>query len=891
MPHMALGHLGSIDSSFLQQHQSSLDEPKPQQMTPEWTPSDLASVKPSEESSTKSTEPYRLNVKTHVFKKELQEYVPTQLDDRLRIETIIYVELSIVDQVDGSLVKNYDYVRLPKELFYTQPDKEMTAEEIASKRILSVAASVQCPSNNWQVETEACVRCARRMSAKLEQNESRIIHMIPELYRAENGDALVSFRSGVANLQFKVNCYCGHKKEKEGFVIRFDSVSDSSIASHLTLPLMFYHQNKNRIISRALAAEAKAKAKAEQQLMKAQARLAGKAAKSKKTPKSRAASERHQIPSPPSSSSSSPMDYSLSPEIGDFMDSADMGYKADAPPPPDPMISLFPEISTETSSQHQHQPQPSQQVAMISHMTPSTGPTRGGTLVTVHGSGFTVGEMVYICFGETLVPVIPQHHHMVECFTPAANKAETVAVFALHTTTPTNIPAQATFTYVDDNEKELMKLALQRMMNISARMDGPIDSVLNRANDFALWNDLLSGSSSTESTSTYSNLENMVMDSFKLLDAPVAKNVEGISITNTTGHTMLHLSIPLQYQDLAKDLIDRGIDLTIQDKNGLTALHWAQRLGDQAMIDLIAEASNFGAPSPVQVADVTSSAFHGQFNVMNTKNIGVAQTLVPMEISHHTNLFEENSYSSLNATPPPKILDSPPNVASVPFQDHGPLNVYGGNGHCGSPPNVPANVLPPPSVVGQHSDPGMDFRWSGTPPVAAKSTVMMSAIPSVGPVSLMGDNAGVEQAAFQAPSPTDIIDPGRTTDMDVVVRDHEVLLPVETQMDVTSLGRDVCWVARRAEAQVVVVRRNSNDVSGSVAADAAEQAVVQNSRYDVESEPVLFLGGMPVVVAPRASSTATVSLIGTASSTRRQESDSTGSAPHQNNNDHEMNDV
>lgn len=115
-----------------------------------------------------------MNVKTHVFKKELQEYVPTQLDDRLRIETIIYVELSIVDQVDGSLVRNYDYVRLPKELFFTQPDKEMTAEEMVSKRILNVEASLQCPSNNWQVETEACVRCARRMSAKLEQNESRV---------------------------------------------------------------------------------------------------------------------------------------------------------------------------------------------------------------------------------------------------------------------------------------------------------------------------------------------------------------------------------------------------------------------------------------------------------------------------------------------------------------------------------------------------------------------------------------------------------------------------------------------------------------------------------------------------------------------------------------------
>ncbi|KAG9071792.1 SPT3 Dosage dependent suppressor of Ty-induced promoter mutations-like protein [Linnemannia hyalina] len=909
---------GSFESSFLQQHQSTFDEPKPQQLaSPEWSPSELASTKELTESSNKSTEPYRLNVKTHVFKKELQEYVPTQLDDRLRIETIIYVELSIVDQMDGSLVRNYDYVRLPKELFFAQPDKEMNAEEMASKRILNVEASLQCPSNNWQVETEACVRCARRMSAKLEQNESRIIHMIPELYRAENGDALVSFRSGVANLQFKVNCYCGHKKEKEGFVIRFDSMSDDSIASHLTLPLMFYHQNKNRIISRALAAEAKAKAKAEQQLLKAQARMAGKsAAKAKRVPRSKANPQHHHIPSPPSSSSSSPMDYSLSPDLGDFMDSADMGYKADAPPPPDPlaMISLFPELTNETTpqSQQQSQPQQQQQVAVISRMTPSTGPTRGGTLVTIHGSGFTVGEMIYVCFGETLVPVIPQYHHMIECFTPAATKAETVAVFALQNTTPSNIPAQATFTYVDDNEKELMKLALQRMLNIAADMDGPVDSVLTRANDFTLWNDLLGGStssSSDDSTSAYENLENMVMDSFKHLDTPVAKNVDGLSITNMTGHTMLHLSVPLQYQDLAKDLIDRGIDLTIQDKNGLTALNWAQRFGDQAMIDLIAEAARFEAPAPFQsnkkdVAMIAHQAVGNDKAVhYRDHHMEAAQSLGSMENRSHANLYEGNGYSGLSSLPG-KIIDSSPlqSLAPVTIRDLPHVAaVYEHNGHSGVAPDVAANVLPPPTLGVQHSDPGMDFEWSGSPPVAAaKSTMMMSAIPSVG-IPLLRDD-GVEQAApiqtpglprvitrVLPPSPTDIIDTGRMNAIDVVVRDHErVLLPVETQLEVTSLGQDFHWVTRGEGTQVVVVRRNSNDVGGSI--DAAEQAVVQSSRYDVESESVLFLGGMPVVVAPRATTAATASVNGTASSNARQERDSTGSASsHQGNGSHEMN--
>jgi len=131
-------------------------------------------LSPSANSYAKPATSHRLNVKTHVFKKELQEYVPTQIEDRLRIETIIYVELSIVSQEDGSVLKTYDYARLPKDLFFTQADKVMSEEEMATKNILNLSTILQCPSNNWQEETEACLRCAKRMSAKLEQTESRV---------------------------------------------------------------------------------------------------------------------------------------------------------------------------------------------------------------------------------------------------------------------------------------------------------------------------------------------------------------------------------------------------------------------------------------------------------------------------------------------------------------------------------------------------------------------------------------------------------------------------------------------------------------------------------------------------------------------------------------------
>ncbi|KAF9127881.1 SPT3 Dosage dependent suppressor of Ty-induced promoter mutations-like protein, partial [Mortierella sp. 14UC] len=673
--------LSAFDTSFLHHH----EQEKTQLATPEWNNALLFSLNDSLSSFNKPTVAHRLNVKTHVFKKELQEYVPTQIEDRLRIETIIYVELSIVDH-NNNIINAYDFARLPKELFFSQPDKIMSQEEMATKRIVDIAATLQCPSNNWQEEKEACLRCARRMSAKLDQTESRIMHMLPELHRTDNGDALISFRSGVANIQFKINCYCGHKKEKEGFVIRFDSQSDITIASHVTLPLMFYHQNKNRVASRALAAAAKVQGKPDEPLhdQGSTVRSVVKSVTSKTKRESRTKlgsspiGQQHQIPSPPNSLLDSPVEWSSSPEMEDFIDSNDIPFTVPSPPPPDPMISLFPE-SVVQDQQQQQQPT----IALISHTTPNSGPVRGGTLVTIHGSGFKVGELTYVCFGENLVPVIPQRDHMFECVTPASNKPETVAVFVLNAGDATT--AQATFAYVDDNEKELMKLALQRMLNVAARMEGPLDTVLSRANEFTLWSDLLEGNldgSSSLNGTQFSNLENMIIETLKALDTPTVKNVEGLSITNSTGHTLLHLAVALQYQALVKELMDRGIDMSVEDKNGLTALALARHLNSQVMIDLLSGVESSNSAGKIITATVApkTTLFDGK----------VGLTVEGDEVAHDLSMFVSSG--------------SQPTATDQPCTDHGSSGI------------VPSGGVATKSLAldleGQ-VDPHMDFVWEG----------------------------------------------------------------------------------------------------------------------------------------------------------------------------------
>ncbi|GJJ72885.1 hypothetical protein EMPS_05243 [Entomortierella parvispora] len=863
---MGLNH-GSFESTFIHQQESSAirmgDSRKAQLATPEWNSAQLYSVDGSLESYSKPATSHRLNVKTHVFKKELQEYVPTQIEDRLRIETIIYVELSIVSQEDGSVLKTYDYARLPKDLFFAQADKVMSEEEMATKNILNLSTILQCPSNNWQEETEACLRCAKRMSAKLEQTESRILHLLPELHRTEDGDALISFRSGVANIQFKVNCYCGHKKEKEGFVIRFDSLSDASIASHVTLPLMFYHQNKNRIASRAAAAAAKAAAKAEQLQLKLQQQELKKqqklqrasssprnVVKSSTSKSKRERSERsesgsplgsrpqHQFPTPPGSQLNSPIDYPSQRDLDDFMDSSpDVSYMSHAPP--DPMISLFPELTEETPSpqhqvQQQIQPQHQEpQTAAITHLTPSSGPTRGGTLVTIHGSGFTVGEMMYVCFGQTFVPIIPQRDHMLECFTPAAAKAETVSVFALHTTVPTTVPAQASYTYVDDNEKELIKLALQRLMSISARLDGPLDSVLSRANEFTLWNDLLEGtysSTSASSSSTpmpkpvsFSNLEKMVLESFKLVDdsmvsstsSPIVmKSKEGLDITNETGHTMLHLSVALQYESLVRDLILRGVDLKLRDKNGLSALALAQRLGLKSMVDLLssAEINNHGSRALVWSEDSSSldTTTHGKVSTTKTSD-------------HHQRMdFEWEDFGANASSSSSKIHDLATRRPNI-----GPLREV-----------VELQTLLPSTK----SD-------TQTMPLRGSSGILRNNIQATG---LMDVSSHPPGSLLNVRDTTAVDVLGHQGDPPVVVatRNHP-LQHVSLLAEASSCNEVV--VARGSGDEAEVVGRDcvsqGEDGTRTLLREAVERAGVQTGRTEEDSEPVLlFLGGRPVVM-------------------------------------------
>ncbi|KAF9585520.1 SPT3 Dosage dependent suppressor of Ty-induced promoter mutations-like protein, partial [Lunasporangiospora selenospora] len=936
-----------------------------------------SSIQTQSFSDPNSASPLRLNVRTNVFKKELQEYVPVQEGERLRIETIIYAELSLVDSTaaEGSVVKGYDFVRLPKELFYTAPDKLISNEDLATKKILDVSTSLMCPSNNWEVEKETCVRCARRMSSKLDEAESRIIHMLPELLRTEDGDALINFRSGVASLQFKVNCYCGHKKEKKGFVIQFDAQSSSSptIASFMTTPMMFYHENKNRIAIRAAKAQAKAELQLQRQQQQQQQELqrqqqkqmkidarsqsnvssASSARNIVKSVNSRTKRElrtshrdygplqshsQHQslqplqplqqqvhIPSPPDSSYSSPIDFTPSSDVAEYTGSPDVSMTPSGLSQ-DPMGSLFPDYARQSmaisapSPNHDQllsEEQSASNVAVIGHMTPSNGTTRGGTMVTIHGSGFTVGEMMYIFFGNSEpVRVVPNHGHVIECRTPATTKPEAVSVIATSSPGLSSIPEvvetpPATFTYIDDNEVELYKLALQRVMDISGKDETTMDSVLARPNDLAIWQDLLSSSSTAEGSSlsssvssslpssslslpsvspvspvspassssspptavaapTYEELEAMVLESFKLVDTssppsplapspltlqattsspPVSSppsspslNNALLSIVNSTGHSMLHLSVALQYLNLAKELLMRGVDPGIKDKNGLTALDLARVFKHGRMIDFLMndiESSSAYANEQEYQQQSSSSFFNDAASALlksashqdmqtlqNQLGMGHSQYPLVPDVQYRQQTMNNASQGGLRHS---TSYDDPMSLAWINNFSQMRPSEMAYHKDMAIPDRLQGESLPPPRIQ----------------PTGRTDVNVPSAFSRVGNMTSSTDvrqqQSSQYQAAIQATGRLfdEPYDPARSADAAAAgSRGGRVSHPRYDSYGSSGSSGSSGESGAEEDEDMDLFEGHHRTV---------EQAVVQSSRNDVESEPSLYLGGRRVV--------------------------------------------
>jgi hypothetical protein len=88
-----------------------------------------------------------------------------------------------------------------------------------------------------------------------------------------------------------------------------------------------------------------------------------------------------------------------------------------------------------------------------------------------------------------------------------------------------------------------------------------------------------SGATSLASESTFIELLSAIRDNPGFS--------ERLSIVNDFGQSLLHLAVHLRYHELVQHLVDWGVGLDLQDKNGFTALHCAYLCEDVQIVNLL----------------------------------------------------------------------------------------------------------------------------------------------------------------------------------------------------------------------------------------------------------------------------------------------------------------
>ncbi|CAG8583034.1 2206_t:CDS:2 [Ambispora leptoticha] len=266
--------------------------------------------------------------------------------------------------------------------------------------------------------------------------------------------------------------------------------------------------------------------------------------------------------------------------------------------PANPPVSMFPDSTINGYS-----------VPRISRLIPPNGPTRGGIEVTILGTNFFDG--LTCMFGES--PAIPTQYWgdstLVCILPPAINPGPVIMSFKEF---PINLFDSENdfvfFTYNDDSDRALMELALRY---VGLKMTGKFEDARNIAmrivgseNDDgqsgqSSGNGNMNGmannstlSSALQEASMSNNLEDHIIKTLSIVDAYETEHPNNISVQNATKHTMLHLAVLLNFEQLTTNLIERGIDINAVDHYGFTALHYAAWTGKTEIVRMLLAAGS-----------------------------------------------------------------------------------------------------------------------------------------------------------------------------------------------------------------------------------------------------------------------------------------------------------
>ncbi|KAF9580143.1 SPT3 Dosage dependent suppressor of Ty-induced promoter mutations-like protein, partial [Lunasporangiospora selenospora] len=563
------------------------------------------------------------DVKAYTFRKKPRHYVALKPKNALRIEPIIYLKTSILDE-QRQVFKNWDFLRFKMDRFRDngQPKKKLSPEEMRGARILDVDIILVSPNNRDRIIEDSCPACVMRMDG-----ERKIMHVLAKNFKLSPiGEPLIDIRKGHAVVCIKLNCYCDHHNEQEGFIVRLQTAPEVV--------------RMGGSVKLRICCEARSKTGATEQDAEEEDGLTDIDAPASTGSRSPAPANDQMLQSPSLSyESSSPFmkGHQRTPSSNSSSIASPRSMEERV------VNSLAIENSANSSTYRVPVPPKFRQIYPL---TPSEGTILGGTRVTIHGANFDMLQNPVVFFGKTPAELVTiSHHDVMECTTPPAEnlKPGIVAVQIASSSFPLGVETDSVeFLYMAPPGYDFLNLAatsLSYSMSNEYPQDNSLSYVLGAHGSNATLNfGILDDTSALLGNDldlglAWAAKQDIVLDFLKTIQTLAPGRVLP-SFRSGSGHTLLHMAVQENMVTLVKELLAMGIDHTAMDRNNKTALHFAHMTQNEGIIQLLTEAR---IPPRPMVPRMDAS----QPSEMNLK--GIVDALIQRHESALTNAVREEN--------------------------------------------------------------------------------------------------------------------------------------------------------------------------------------------------------------------------------------------------------
>ncbi|KAG0280652.1 SPT3 Dosage dependent suppressor of Ty-induced promoter mutations-like protein [Linnemannia exigua] len=533
------------------------------------------------------------DVKAYTFRKKPRHYVAVKHKNALRIEPIIYLKTSILDS-NRQVVRNWDYLRFNLDRFRenAHPKKKLSPDEMRGARILDVDIVLISPNNRDRIIEDSCPACVMRMDG-----ERKIMQVLAKNFKqSPTGEPMIDIRKGHAIICIKLNCYCDHHNEQEGFVVRLQTFPEVvRIGGSVKLRICCEARSKNGGPEQDQEEEdgltdidAPASTGSRSPAMAPNEQMLQSPSLSNESSRSPMVKSHHRTPSASSASMASPR--SMDERV---------------------VNSLVVDHSNMNGLRNGHghngmsnRPMAPPKFRPIYPLTPSEGTILGGTRVTIHGANFDLLQNPMVFFGKVPAELVSiSHHDVMECTTPPAEnlKPGIVAVTIASLSYPLGPETdQVDYMYMAPPDYDFCNLAatsLSYAMSNEYPQDNTLAYILNAHGAGAgiglgvlddattfVGNDFDVGFAWGTSAK-----EDMALEFLRTIQILAPGRILP-SFRSDSGHTLLHMAAQQGMVRLVKELIAMGIDHTAIDRNNKTALQFARISGNEEIARMISEA-------------------------------------------------------------------------------------------------------------------------------------------------------------------------------------------------------------------------------------------------------------------------------------------------------------